>query len=213
MKWWVDASFGFHPDLRSHTGGVLTLGRRAVYSTSTRQMLNTRSSTEGELVGVNDVLPQILWTKYFPEQQGYASTNAIIYQDNKSAMLLENNGRACSSKQIRHINFRCFFVADRIRAKEVRIEYCPTGSRLVDFFTQPLQGTPFRKFRADIMDLDPETNSSLDHRSVLGLENDRTETELKTGADKGWTLVTTRQSKRISRRGGVHVPHTWNAED
>ena len=67
MKWWVDASFGFHPDLRSHTGGVLTLGRRAVYSTSTRQMLNTRTSTEGELVGVNDVLPQILWTKYFPE--------------------------------------------------------------------------------------------------------------------------------------------------
>jgi hypothetical protein len=91
---------------------------------------------------------------------------------------------------------------------------------LADFFTKPLQGTPFRKFRADIMNLDPETDSSLDHRSVLGLENDTTETELKTaetelktGADEGWTLVTTRRSKRTSRRGGVHVLHTRNAED
>jgi hypothetical protein len=27
MKWWIDASFGVHSDMRSHTGGVLTLGK------------------------------------------------------------------------------------------------------------------------------------------------------------------------------------------
>ena len=26
MKWWVDASFAVHPDMKSHTGGVLSLG-------------------------------------------------------------------------------------------------------------------------------------------------------------------------------------------
>jgi hypothetical protein len=27
MKWWVDASFAVHPDMKSHTGGVMSLGR------------------------------------------------------------------------------------------------------------------------------------------------------------------------------------------
>lgn len=65
VKWWVDASFATHPDMRSHTGGVMSLGKGAVYGQSTRQKLNTKSSTESEIVGVSDVLPVILWTQYF----------------------------------------------------------------------------------------------------------------------------------------------------
>ena len=67
IKWWVDASFAVHPNMRSHTGGCMTLGKGVVYGTSTNQKLNTRSSTEAELVGVNDVMSQILWTRYFLE--------------------------------------------------------------------------------------------------------------------------------------------------
>ena len=87
VKWWVDASFAVHPDMKSHTGGVLLLGRGAVYSTSTRQKLNTQSSTKAELVGINDVLPQILWTRYFLLAQVYGSPNeSVIYQDNQSTI-------------------------------------------------------------------------------------------------------------------------------
>jgi hypothetical protein len=71
MKWWIDASFGVHSDMRSHTGGVLTLGKGAAYATSTKQKLTTKSSTEAELVGVNDVLFQVLWTRHFLDAQGY----------------------------------------------------------------------------------------------------------------------------------------------
>ena len=73
IKWWVDASFAVHPDMKSHTGGIMTLGKGAIYGTSTRQKINTKSSTEAELVGVNDVMPQVLWTRYFLEAQGYGS--------------------------------------------------------------------------------------------------------------------------------------------
>lgn len=68
VKWWVDASFAVHPDMKSHTGGgIMTLGKGALYGMpSTLQKLNTKSMTaEAELVGVNDVMPQILWTRYF----------------------------------------------------------------------------------------------------------------------------------------------------
>jgi len=79
--WWVDASFGIHHDMKSHTGGLMSLGKGAVYATSRRQRLNTRSSTEAELVGINDVLSQILWTRYFMESQGYPIHPTKLYQD------------------------------------------------------------------------------------------------------------------------------------
>jgi hypothetical protein len=77
----------------------MTLGKDAIYGTSTRQKLNTKSSTEAELVGVNDAMQQIMWTHYFLEAQGYRVSDSIIYQDNQSTILVEKNGRASSGKR------------------------------------------------------------------------------------------------------------------
>jgi hypothetical protein len=85
VTWWVDVAFAVHNDMRSHTGGAMSLGAGAIYSSSQKQKMNTKSSTEAELVGINDVLPQALWTKYFLEAQGYG-TNNLMYQDNQSTM-------------------------------------------------------------------------------------------------------------------------------
>ena len=72
--------------MKSHAGGMLSLGKGAVYAASTKQKLNTKSSTEAELVGVDDIMPQILWTRMCLEAQGFNVTDNIIYQDNKSAL-------------------------------------------------------------------------------------------------------------------------------
>ena len=71
IHWWVDAAFAVHHDMKSHTGGMLSLGKGAIYSTSQKQKLNTKSSTESELVGVDDLMPQILWTRLFLIAQGF----------------------------------------------------------------------------------------------------------------------------------------------
>ena len=151
IKWWVDASFACHADMRSHTGGIMSLGRGAVYTTSVRQKLNTKSSTEAELVAVNDVLPQILWTRNFMMAQGFNAHDNVLFQDNKSAMLLENNGRGSSSKRTRHIDIRYFFITDRIEKGEVKVKHCSTENMLADFFTKPLQGSMFTRCRDIIM--------------------------------------------------------------
>ncbi len=153
IKWWVDASFAVHRDMRSHTGGTMTMGRGSAYSTSTRQKLNKKISSEAELVGVDDVMPMIIWTRYFLEAQGYEVRDSTIHQDNQSTMLLEKDGKASSSKRIRHINIQYFFVTDRARAKQVSINYCPTGDMTADFRTKPLQGSRFRKMRGEIMNI------------------------------------------------------------
>ena len=166
----------------------MSLGKGAVYGTSAKQKLNTKSSTEAELVGVNDVMPQVLWTRYFLEAQGFTVSDSIIYQDNQSAILLEKNGRASSGKRTRHINIRYFFVTDRVANKEVSVEYCPTQQMLADFFTKPLQGSLFQTFRDAIMNNNPSRQPSQDYRSVL--END----EPAGRSDEGWTVVQSRST-------------------
>ena len=106
IKWWVDSSFAVHPDMKGHTGGMMTLGKGAIYGTSTRHKINTRSSTESELVSLYDVMPQILWTRYFLEAQGYGVKESIVHQDNKSTILLAENRKGSSSKRTRHIEIR-----------------------------------------------------------------------------------------------------------
>ena len=55
--WWVDASYGAHMDLKGHTEMMMSLGRGAVMSFSRGHKLNVRSSTECELVGIDDAIP------------------------------------------------------------------------------------------------------------------------------------------------------------
>jgi hypothetical protein len=141
--------------MRSHTGGTLSLGKGSVYSASTRQQLNTKSSTEAELVGVDDVMPLILWTQYFLNAQGYDVTENKVFQDNQSAILLKKNGRRSSSRRTRHLNIQYFFVTDRIQSKELTVEYCPTGDMLAEMFTKPLQGSLFRRFCSAVMNIPP----------------------------------------------------------
>jgi hypothetical protein len=89
LKWWVDAFFAVHPNFGGHSGGGLSMGRGFPIVSSTKQKLNTRSSTESEIVGADDFMAAICWTRYFMEAQGYMINNNILLQDNKSSILLE----------------------------------------------------------------------------------------------------------------------------
>ena len=148
---WVDASFAPHTDKRSHTGGVISFGRGGLICKSQKQKINTKSSTEAELVGASDYLPHTVFVKNFMEAQGFPSTKVPFYQDNESAMKMEQNGRASAGQRSRHIDIRYFFITDISKRKDIEILHCPTKDMLADFFTKPLQGSLFLKFRDVIL--------------------------------------------------------------
>ena len=75
----------------------------------------------------------------------------IVYQDNKSAILLETNGRSSSSKRIKHINIQYYYVADRVAKGYVKVDWCPTDQMIADFLAKPLQGKVFVEFRDKLM--------------------------------------------------------------
>jgi Reverse transcriptase (RNA-dependent DNA polymerase) len=149
--WYVDAAFGVHNDMRSHTGATMSLGKGAVMSLSTKQKINTRSSTEAELVSIDDVISKIIWTKLFLEKQGYKVKENIIKRDNLSSMKLEMNGKSSSGKRTRHFNIKFFHITDLLNRKEASIEYCPTEEMIGDYMSKPTTGAKFHKFRNSIM--------------------------------------------------------------
>jgi hypothetical protein len=146
----IDAAFAVHGDARSHTGAILTLGSGPIYVKSAKQKINTKSSTEAELIAVSDTVGQVLWTRNFMAAQGYQLRPTKIMQDNMSTIRLLKNGFN-SADRTRHIHIRHFFVKEKIDNGEVSVEYEPTESMVADMMTKPLTGEAFIKLRDMIM--------------------------------------------------------------
>ena len=118
---------------------------------SSKQKLNTKSSTEAELIGVSDYLPNTIWAMNFMAAQGVPCKLSTLAQDNQSAIKLAKNGRMSAGHKSRHINIRHFWITDHLKSEGITVHHCPTENMLADFLTKPLQGSLFRKFRAFLL--------------------------------------------------------------
>ena len=127
LKLWIDAYYAVHPNMRVHTGRGIFIGGVFPIVISTKQKINTLSSTESEIVGVQDCIPGVCCTRYFMEDQVYQVMEKNVYQYNKSAIILENNGNSSSINCTNHINIRFFFITDSISKKELNVKWCPTN--------------------------------------------------------------------------------------
>jgi hypothetical protein len=80
----------------------------------------------------------------------------------------------------------------------MRIEYCPTGDMWGDFFTKPLQGSPFKRQRAKIMNLPydvPLPITSAGSKECVEINSWK---DVVRGTDK----------KIVSQRSNGHLPIT-----
>jgi hypothetical protein len=84
----------------------------------------------------------------------------LLLQDNMSAMLLENNGKASSTKLMQHIKIQYFFIKDVVNQGEIEIEHCPTEQMRSDINTKPKQGRVFRQFRGHLMGIPADYNDN-----------------------------------------------------
>ena len=151
LEWYVDASHQIHDDCKGHTGSILTFGRGATTSSSTKQKIPSKSSCESEIIGLYDKVGDVLWTRQFLEAQGYKIDTNIVYQDNMSTLSLAKNGYVSSSKRTKHIKAKYFFVRHFHHSGELDLQYCPTETMWADVLTKPLQGAKFRLMRAFLM--------------------------------------------------------------
>jgi hypothetical protein len=151
LKWFVHTSHNTHWDCKGHGGTMFIMGRGAATSYSRKVKLNLRSSTKTELLTLDMCMPEMLWSLYFIQSQGYEPECIGLYQDNISMQLLIKNGRFSSGKKTKHIKTKFFFIKDRVNSGEIRVIDCPAEEMWANVLTKPLQGMAFRIMRAQLM--------------------------------------------------------------
>jgi hypothetical protein len=134
-----------------------------------------------------------------------------VHQDNQSAMLLENHGRMSSSRRTRHIEIRYFFVTDQIAKKNLRVTYCPTDDMLADFFTKPLQGAKFWKFRNMIMNL-PSHDVESSRKECVGTNKTCIADDVVVNRVDGPTSEV-HKATTTTKQGSSNVVHNGPSED
>ena len=114
---WIDAAYAVNADMRSQTGGAMSMGIGIRHGKCGKQRLNVKNLTEAELFGVSDYIVYYIWLVMFLRAQGYIMRDNILYQDNKSTILMLKNGRILCTGNSRHIDIRYFFVKYRVDKK------------------------------------------------------------------------------------------------
>jgi Reverse transcriptase (RNA-dependent DNA polymerase) len=146
----IDAAFANRKNMRSTTGMCVTLGIGYFIMCCKMQKLNSKSSTEAEVIAVSDGMNLALWLAGFLGYQGYKRQSVRLEQDNQSCIALLNKGRS-TAETTRFIEIRMFWISDYIHNGAVEVVYVPTENMTADYFTKPLQGAIFSKMSKKIM--------------------------------------------------------------
>ena len=80
-----------------------------------------------------------MWFRRFLLQLGYPPfkpTILYIYEDNKSAIHIVNNGN--DKGRTKHMDIRYHYVRDPVKDKHIIVVYRPTSTMTTDILTKPL---------------------------------------------------------------------------
>ena len=136
--------------MKSTSGMCVTLRVGFFVTSSKVQKLNSKSSTESEIIAVSDGMNIPLWLAGFIAYQGHGELPVNLEQDNQSCIALLTKGRS-TAETTRFIEVRKFWISDYIRNGAVNIIYVPTEDMTSDYYTKPLQGTVFSKMVKKIL--------------------------------------------------------------
>ena len=152
LHYWSDAAYALHLDRRGHSGIMATLGfaNAPIYVKSGKQKIHTRSSTESELVALDECILHLLWMRQIIEFLGYPQHPAFAYQDNKSTIVVCETGQSKNGK-LKHMAVRYYFIHGQIEQNIVKIKYCKTSDMIADSLTKPLNGQSFIRLRNNIL--------------------------------------------------------------
>jgi hypothetical protein len=140
----ADSSHLLHEDARGHGGIILSLGSAPILTKSYKLKLNTRSSTESELVVLEAATSYSKWWHLLlSELQILKESSIIIYQDNLSAIRMVENQTFDNLNK--HLVNRVHLINNELVNKLIRVKYCPTDRMLADMLTKILDKITMKK--------------------------------------------------------------------
>ena len=85
-------------------------------------------------------------------------TKNVVEQDNMSTIKLIKGGKRVCGQRTRNICIRYFYAQEGVDDGLITVVYCPTKEMSSDYFSKPLQGSPFRLHCNTLMGLTPALN-------------------------------------------------------
>ena len=152
---YIDASYALHQDAKGQSGIIISMGKSGppVFCKSRKQKLVSRSSTESELIALNEGLPEVVWAKQFMDSLGFVQKIITVFEDNQSSIKLAYKARGSTVGRAKHIQVRYFYVKQLVDQKIIQIEYLPTEDMIADLLTKPISGKLFYKLRDLILNI------------------------------------------------------------
>jgi hypothetical protein len=146
---YIDASYAIHNDAKSHTGSLIFDNRNLIDASSTKHQHMNKSSTDAEVSGVHNKVNALESLRNLAIDLTGIEDPIIVYQDNKSAIHLMNEGTSVSNKA-KHMKVRYFYVKEKVDDKILHLQYKSTKEMVADLLTKPLFGEQFAEFVAHI---------------------------------------------------------------
>ena len=146
----VDASHNIHRDDKGHSGMVLFIDNSPVFSRSTKQKLVATSSMHAEVLALFDAVPYVMWMRDLLGELGYPQGPTPIEQDNKSALMIYEQGWNKSNKT-RHISVKYSFIVEQIENQIINPVYVASNMMRADMLTKPITGNRFKDYYQDSM--------------------------------------------------------------
>ena len=153
---YADASFGERSSGHSQTGGCVGFegadGNHSFFMfIASKQPVLAKSSTEAEVIAASTTVDNVVWLQETLDILGFKSKEpAVLYQDNKSAIIIEEKGRG-TFKRFKHVQLRFLWIDDLVKLNQLCIKYIPTAEMIADILTKPIIGTKFRYLQAKLL--------------------------------------------------------------
>ena len=155
LRAYVDASYNITPEGNSHYGYILTVGNSLVGTKGGRIKTVVRSSTEAEIVGVNEAASEILWARDVLIELGYPQEQITIAEDNASCITMLQTEPSNFQTNSRHVRVKWAFYRQEHEKGLLNLQHCPTAKMRADLLTKPLRGKVFKDHDSAIRDGTP----------------------------------------------------------
>jgi hypothetical protein len=153
LKVFVDSSFGGEQDRPSKSGGVAIYNGAAVAWWSRKQGRTARSSTDSEIIALDEGARRALWLRQMAMAMGIEGGETIeVLEDNAQAEGFANDTKV--PKRTRYMRIRLHAVRDDVKFGDIKVSKVASRDNMSDALTKPLQRVLFCRFR-DLMGVVP----------------------------------------------------------
>jgi hypothetical protein len=113
---------------------------------SRKQKVLARSSTEAELIAIEEVLQYAIFARDLVSELTDSTIKVRVYEDNMSTIKLCNNGKS-NNISTKHIKKKYFVIKEYLDEGTVYLEHLSTEDMIADLLTKPIIGHRFVKLR------------------------------------------------------------------